>query len=85
MKGLWSFLFLAMRPNGVVLEWCCVGMALYRVTLSWVTLFTVSIRGRILFIYTGYITQDGACAAIFQLRFNQFINRKTAQHYYRHI
>ena len=33
--------------NSVVSEWCCVGMALGCVTLSRVTLFTVTIRGRI--------------------------------------
>ena len=34
-----------MCPSGVVSFWQCVLLALRRVTLSWVTLFTMSIRG----------------------------------------
>ena len=36
--------------NGVVSEWCCVGMALCRVMLSRVTLFTMTIRGTIVLV-----------------------------------
>ena len=43
----WCCVGMVLCRNGVVLEWCCVGMALCCVTLSRVTLFTVTIRGRI--------------------------------------